>query len=224
MVQTREFDVQKKTLKGKEIDRGALQPSACLQESPQLPRDSCIPESHEAVASVRRDPARAQALSQRYHCTHTHSRTHVNMHRRRPKTFLHLSLLSKPLKQTHIVVHREATIEIQTWKPVWFLWVYSSVVFGPSADARVGSVGAREPLENFSTSTYSLRRPGLVLVSGSSLPRACAHVKESLASPIPGIADAGKNAVMEVAIGSGWVDAGSETERGGDLGGFWCRG
>ncbi|CAM4600529.1 unnamed protein product [Leuciscus chuanchicus] len=57
--------------------------------------------------------------------------------------------------------------------------------------------------ENYSTSTFTLRRPKLVLVSGSSLPRACAHVKESLARPIPGIADAGKNAVMKVVIGSG---------------------
>lgn len=40
-------------------------------------------------------------------------------------------------------------------------------------------------------------------MSGSSPPRACAHVKESLARPIPGIADAGKNAVMKVVIGSG---------------------
>lgn len=71
--------------------------------------------------------------------------------------------------------------------------------------------GARGSLENFSASTYSLRRPRLVLVSGSSLPRACARVKESPACPIPGIADAGKNAMMNVAIGSGWVDAGSET-------------
>lgn len=69
--------------------------------------------------------------------------------------------------------------------------------------------------ENYSTSTYSLRRPRLVLVSGSSLPRACTNVKESLARPIPGIADAGKNAVMKVVIRSGRMN-GILRDWGGD--------
>lgn len=58
------------------------------------------------------------------------------------------------------------------------------------------------------------------MVSGSSLPRACAHVKESLARPIPGIADAGKNAAMKVVIGSGRMN-GILRDCGGDSGMGW---
>lgn len=61
-----------------------LNPYACLQESPQLPQSPSISESREAVASVRRDPARARAFSQRYQWTHTHSPAQVNTHRCRP--------------------------------------------------------------------------------------------------------------------------------------------
>jgi len=58
--------VVQRALAGKEVNsrRGrTLYPYACLQESPQSPS---IPESCEAAASVRRDPARARAFSQRY--------------------------------------------------------------------------------------------------------------------------------------------------------------
>lgn len=57
-------------------------------------------------------------------------------------------------------------------------------------------------------------------MSGSSLSKACAHVKESLARPIPGIADAGKNAVMKVVIGSGRMN-GILRDWGGDSGTSW---